>query len=249
MLNPRVLARLGGPRPTKFSVDWDTKEINAQNLRLKLQVETKVTNANARTLKTKGKELVSIIEATGLELEFSVSVKIGDYTHLYNYWDMHGDANTLVYADYILPDEPPYAEFGKFIIAETKNIVIPLTPPDLLSRPELQAGQLFESDRYVRIVYRLTESQLAEFAAQREAGLVDFAKSSGWKPIDVYLSVTGTSGHEDIPIVEVWRIPGNLDGTAADAIKSKMNQAPWLKDAKIETDSTRILDTPLLPLS
>ena len=251
MLRTRALAHMGGTRPTQIHVDEADGKIVSRNLRLKLQVETKVTKKDGDFLKRNGKRLVKIIEATGLKLEFSAAVEDRTHTTLYNYWDLKGDANTLIRADYILPDEPAYAEFDRFIISEIKNIAIPLTAPDLLEEPALRPGRLSDLDRHIRVVHQVPEHQLPEFVAKREAGILGFAKLTGWRPIDAYLNVTGRAGRI-LPIVEVWKIPqGNkLAGKPNVAkIRSAVRKAPWQSLTKGGPDNIQVLNSQLLPKS
>ena len=226
MIPPRLLAYRGEEKSRARSSGKDKLDVS-----VRLQVETEVTPASEKFLKRNGDKLVKIIEATGLKLEFSSSVTEGPTVHMYQIWDMDNDCNRLVQADLILPDEPAYAEFDVLILKETKNIVVPITPIDLLERHGLSSGQHSPDDhtKYVRIVHQVPHANLAEFSAKREANLVAFADETGWKPVDAYLSITGESG-QVFPIVEIWRIPPKEETHANSAIVSTMRLAPWCKD-------------------
>jgi hypothetical protein len=196
-----------------------------------LQVETQVAPQNKVALEKNGKELARLIGESGLPSRLAAwgayPVEKGPAT-LYAYWDMPEGPATLLTAELRLPDVPEYAEFAKFILAEQKDIVIPM------------AGQRIKPQRallgeyhYVRLEYLLDMTKLSEFSARLDGGLVPFAVKTKWTLGDTYLGLTGQEG----TIVQIWRAPQGVSDTAAakaahDAAQQALEFAPWKSLAK-----------------
>src|SRR6185503_20005723 len=107
-----------------------------------------------------------------------------------------------------LPDKPAYARFERAIVAETKEIVMPVCRA---SRAIPENLDTVERYFYMRVSYNIKSTDLAEFQARLEESVIPFAKEHGWYLGDAYLGVTGVSG----AVTQMWLVPERSIGLAA----------------------------------
>lgn len=166
-----------------------------------LQVLTTVKRSDLHLIYRLGPQLISLIEAGGVDLLLSCWRVDGDIVYLYNYWDLRRDANELLRLELIIPDEPAYAKFDQLIIWEDKDLAVPIgNLPMPTNKPPKRPNERFV---YLRASYMVTTRDLPEFIAQIEGGVMPFARENEWLFQGGYFGLTGRANE----VVQIWAIP------------------------------------------
>ncbi len=166
-----------------------------------LQVLTTLKRRDLHLIYKLGPQLIKLIEAGGVDLLLSCWRVEGDIVYLYNYWDLHCDANELLRLELIIPDEPGYAKFDQLIIYEDKDLAVPIgNLPAPTINPPPKPDERFV---YMRASYQVTTRDLPEFIAQIEAGVAPIERENGWLFQGGYFGLTGRANE----VVQIWAIP------------------------------------------
>lgn len=165
-----------------------------------------------------GQTLVNVIEHTGdLRLLMSGWNVEGDVAHIYNHWELVGGADALLRVELKLPDNPTYARFDSYMLAETKNIVTPV--PRATGIPITDAARARSRLVFVRTTFKVRPQDWAELQARLESSMERFALENGWFLGDTFVGLTGDAS----TIVQVWAVPE----ASAERVQPRLAGTAW----------------------
>lgn len=156
-----------------------------------------------------------------------------DRVTIYNVWTMF-DADSLLRAELLLPDEPAYAVFQRHVIAENKDLILPVVPKTF-------EGPDPSTFNYLRIRRALRLPKVAEYSARLEAGVIPFCQDNGWGEGQAYFSLTGRTGS----ITQLWKVPSEISlARAQELLEPESWSQPELFDRNIQPDFLLLTPTP-----
>jgi hypothetical protein len=189
-----------------------------------LQIECNLRRRDLPHFYATSRQYIQLIQSAGMGLLLSSWIVDDELVHFFNYWALGTSADTLIAAEYSLPDNPDYAAFADLLIDETKDIVVAINPVRVKppTRPR-EAGSLAvdpaPDSLYARAQYNVELKDFSEFQALVEANGVSFAQQHGWQLGDTYLGVTGGS----TTFNQVWIVPQSQ----AASVPQKLGRAAW----------------------
>jgi hypothetical protein len=140
-----------------------------------------------------------------------------------NYWNLGTDANTLLNAEFVLPEIPGFTEFNAMLQSESKNLAVSVAREERVAVPVKLPRDRY---RYLRVVSRVAVPLLPEFVARVEGNMRSFTErpkgvGSKWYVGDTYLMITGAEGM----VSQIWIIPVE----DVPLIPRRLAQAKWLE--------------------